>query len=74
MVDCPIQCVSIACKEPSWLETHESFLLTILASISALFGGLFAFFLKSRCKKIDCLCFKCDRDVIDLTASQVQIT
>ena len=60
---CPVHCVNIACKDPSFLESHETFILTIIGIGSSGLGVLFAYFLQSRCKKIKFCwgCLNCDR-------------
>ena len=60
---CPLHCVNIACKQPSFLEQHETFILTIIGIGGSGLGVLLAYFLKSRCSKIKvCFgCLKCDR-------------
>lgn len=60
---CPLECVNIACKDASFMEKHQTFLLTIIGLGGSAFGVLTAYFLKSRCKKIK-VCFgllSCDR-------------
>ncbi len=63
---CPVSCVRSACPEPDWLEKHETFVLTVVATLSATIGVMFSFFLKSRCTKIKCFGFACDRQPVDL--------
>jgi len=60
---CPIDCVNLSCKDASFLEKHETFVLTIIGLGGSAFGVMFAYFLKSRCKKIKCCfgLFSCDR-------------
>ena len=73
---CPIECIdrSLICESPpDWLEKHSTFVLTFVASISACMGVVLTYFLKSRCKKIKCCGFECDRTPIDLSADQVEI-
>lgn len=72
MVVCPLECIYRE-SPPTWLETHESFVLTIVASISAMVGVMFSYFLKSRCKRIDVCCVKCDREVVELAPEQVTV-
>jgi len=60
---CPVYCINAACPLPSFLEKHETFVITIIGLGGSAFGVLFAYFLKSRCRKIK-VCFglfSCDR-------------
>jgi len=61
---CPVHCVNIGCKDLTFLEKHESFVLTIVASTSAIISMAFTYFLKSRCVNIDFCCIKCNRQPI----------
>ena len=49
---CDLRCINSGCPQPSFLQEHETFLLTIIASISGCLGLSFTYFLKSRCSKI----------------------
>lgn len=72
---CPIECVKSGCDDPpDFLEKHNGFILTLVASMSACLGIVFTYFLKSRCKNIKCLCLSCDRDVITLDPDQIEIS
>ena len=62
---CPITCVRAACPEDSWLQKHESFVLTMTASISALLGVILAYCIKSRCTTIKFCGFSCHRRPLD---------
>ena len=57
---------------PDFLEKHGAWVLTIIGVATGCLGTLFAYFLKSRCKKIKACGFECDRDVLD--AKDVQVT
>jgi len=75
-IDCPIECIdrSLICESPpDFLEKHNGFVLTVVASMSACMGVVFTYFLKSRCKKIKCFGLECDRTPIELEADQVKI-
>lgn len=72
-MNCPIDCVRIACPEPDWLEKHEGFVITIVGLMGGACGVLLTYFLKSRCRKISCWGLSCDREPIPLDASQVEI-
>jgi hypothetical protein len=68
MEACPIHCVKVGCpSDPDFLEKHNAFLLTIIASASAAVGVMFTYFLKSRCKKIKLCCgfLTCDRSPVE---------
>ena len=72
---CPVHCVNIACKDPSFLESHETFILTIIGIGGSGLGVLFAYFLKSRCRKIS-VCyglFNCDRTVLEIPIEEVNV-
>ena len=72
-MNCPIDCVRIACPDPDWLEKHEGFVITIVGLIGGACGVLLTYFLKSRCKKISCWGLSCDREPIQLEPSQIEI-
>lgn len=64
-VNCSPDCVNIACKDPDWLETHESFIITLAGIIGGGFGVLLTYFLQSRCEEIKCFCIYCKRKVLE---------
>ena len=70
MVECPIECVK---DSPDFIERNGTWLLSVIASVSALFGYLLSYLLKSRCKKISCWGLTCDRTPIELDSSEAQI-
>ena len=72
-INWPIQCIKAGCDEKDWLVTHESFVLTITATISATLGVILSYFLKSRCTKIRFCGFACDRTPVDLEAVDLAI-
>ena len=49
-ISCPLECVRVGCPEQDWLEKHNGFLITLIGSLSAAMGVVFAYCLKSRCK------------------------
>ena len=71
---CPVDCVKSGCPDPDWLEKHNGFLLTIVASVSACVGIMLTYALKSRCRNIKTPCMSCDRDVVALQPDQVTVT
>ena len=74
LVSCPIECVKSGCDDPpDFVSKHGAWLLTIIASISAFFGLVLTYLLKSRCKRISTPCVTCDREVIDLDTAAVSI-
>jgi len=73
MTVCPIECVRSACPEDDWLQKHESFVLTVVGLLGGGAGVLLSYFLKSRCTKIRCFGFSCERQPIALDQSQVEI-
>ena len=67
MENCNINCVNIGCPHPSFLQQHETFLLTLIASVSACFGIVFSYLLKSRCSKINACCISCERTPLTIS-------
>ena len=71
---CPIECVKSGCNDPpDFLEKHNGFLLTLVASLSACVGVVLTYFLKSRCKNIRTPCISCDREVVALEPQNIEI-
>jgi hypothetical protein len=64
---CPLHCINAGCPQPSFLEEHETFILTIISLAGTGIGVLLAYCLKSRCKKIKFCCglFSFNRSVTD---------
>ena len=56
---------------PDFLQKHGAWVLTIVGVGSACLGTMFAYFLKSRCKKLRFGCIECDREVIEFDAKEV---
>ena len=71
---CPIDCVRAACPDPDFLERNGAWLLTVIAGFTGCFGMVLTYFLKSRCKRIQCWGVSCVRDVIELPAADVHIS
>jgi len=57
---CPIECMKTL-NPPDFLEKHNSFVLTLVGLLGGGAGVLLSYFLKSRCTKIHCCGFGCDR-------------
>jgi len=74
LVTCPIECVGVGCPQPDFLERNGTWLLTVIASVSGGLGMLLTYFLKSRCKKVNCWGVSCVRDVVELQPSSIEIT
>jgi hypothetical protein len=68
---CPIECLDIVCREPDFFEKHGAWLI---ASITGIIGMLLTYFVKSRCKRINCLGVSCVRDVVALDGTGAVIT
>lgn len=72
---CPIECVKSGCEDPpDFLTKHGTWLLTIIASSSALCGVFLTYFLKSRCSAIRTPCLSCEREVLDLQPSEIRVS
>jgi hypothetical protein len=48
---------------PDFLQKHGAWVLTVVGVSTACLGTIFAYFLKSRCKRIKLGCLECDREV-----------
>ena len=60
-------------SERDWLERNGTLLLSLVTMLSSCFAGLLVYALKSRCKKIKCLCTECERDVLALEPNQISV-
>ena len=65
---CPLECITY--DSPSFLEKNETFLLTMVGSVSALIGVLLSHCIKSRCSNIKLGCLSCSR--VPLPPSQYE--
>lgn len=70
---CPIECTGVGCPQPDFIERNGAFVLTVIGVITGFLGGLFTFFLKSRCKRIKLCCLECDRTPITLDVTDVEV-
>ena len=73
-IHCPIECVRAACPDPDFIEKNGTWLLTAIGGITATMGVLLTYFLKSRCRKMECCCLKIDRDPIAITEAEVEVS
>lgn len=71
LVLCPIECINY--DQPDFVEKHSTFLITLIGALSACAGVVLTYFLKSRCNKIKFGCIECERNVVNLEASQIEI-
>lgn len=58
--------------EPDFIERNGTWILSMVGVVGACASGILVYMLKSRCTKIKCCGVECDRDVIDLTAADVE--
>ena len=63
-IECPIECVRSACPDPDFLEKHGAWVLTVVGLGAGCIGTVLTYFLKSRCRHIECCGMKLDRDVV----------
>jgi len=70
IITCPLECL----ERESWLEKNQTFIMTLIGSMSALVGLILSYCLKSRCHTIKCgNCIECDRTPIQLNSQQIEI-
>ncbi len=76
-VTCPIECMTtakeVACPDPDFLERNGAWLLTVIGMGVGTLGTVLTYFLKSRCSRIKCWGVECVRDVVKLSAAQVEV-
>ena len=72
-MECP-RCNPCNCPDPDFIERNGAWLLTVIGMFAACAGGVFTYFLKSRCRNIKCWGLECQRDVLALDPSQVSVT
>ncbi len=70
LILCPIECLE---PQADFVEKHSTFLITLIGALSACAGVVLTYFLKSRCNKIKVGCIECERNVVSLEASQIEI-
>lgn len=70
---CPLECINSACPPPDFIERNGTWLLTLVGVGTSFVGALLAYFLKSRCKKVKCLCVQCEREVVQLDAQKIDV-
>lgn len=70
-IECPIECMK---DSPSFVKENETFLLTIVATISGIIGLLLQSCLKSRCSEIKCFGLFCKREPLPLDGSDIAAT
>lgn len=58
--------------EPDFIERNGAWLLSMFGILTACVGGMMAYMIRSRCTKIRCCGFECDRDVIKMTARDLR--
>jgi len=61
VTECPIECIKAF--QETWLEKHESFMVTLIGTVGAILGMCLQCLLRSRCTRIQSICVTCDRDV-----------
>jgi hypothetical protein len=59
--------------QPDFIQRNGTWLLSLVGLISACFGTLLSYMLRSRCRTIKFCGFECDRDVLDLSTSNLQV-
>ena len=69
-VTCPLECITY--NGDDFIQKNETFILTCVASFSALVGVLLSYCIRSRCTKISCCGLICDRDPIPVNHSSIE--
>lgn len=69
-IQCPLECVNVACDEPDWVQRNGSWLTALIMGVV---GMVLTYFLKSRCYKIGCCGNYCERDVLKGTPDNSKV-
>ncbi len=60
--------------DPDFIERNGTWVLSVLAVLMTCIGAMLTFFLRSRCSRIRCFCFECEREVVSLEPEQVSVS
>ena len=71
-MECPA-CNPCNCPDPDFIERNGTWLLGMVGIVATCVGGMFTYFLKSRCTSIKCLGQECIREVVPLDVKDVKI-
>ena len=64
-MECPA-CNPCNCPDPDFIERNGTWLLGVIGIVAGVVGGMFTYFLKSRCHQIKCCGSECNREVMTL--------
>jgi hypothetical protein len=70
-IECPIECMK---DSKSFIKDNETFLLTVVATVSGIIGLLLQSCLKSRCSEIKCFGLFCKREPLPPDGSDIAVT
>jgi hypothetical protein len=59
--------------EPDFIERNGTWILSMIGVLGACMGGLCVYMIKSRCTKIKLCGMECERDVLALDPSEIQV-
>ena len=59
---------------PDFLQRNGTWLLSVIAALSASVGAVLTYLLRSRCRHIKLGCLECDRTPVSLDAPSAEIT
>jgi hypothetical protein len=74
-MDCPAcnPCNSCNCPDPDFIERNGTWLLGMVGILATCVGGVFTYFLKSRCSHIKFCGTECQREVVALDPKNIKI-
>jgi len=58
---------------PDFLQRNGSWLLSVIAAISASVGAVLTYLLRSRCHRIKLGCLECDRTPVTLESTEITV-
>ena len=71
-MSCP-PCNPCNCPDPDFIERNGTWVVTMVGILATCVGGMFTYFLRSRCRNIKCWGMECQREVLALDPKDVKI-
>ena len=60
-------------SDPDFIQRNGAWLLSVIGLLTTCLSGCLVYMLKSRCTKIKCCGFECERDVVQIDARSANV-